>query len=254
MRRDNKGLRRKRREGIASLSIITTPLAITLCVLFFQQEGPSLFDHVASGSSFYFPSIPFIDLLGFLPESARNLPFTVGNLVDVMVNVYIILTVGIVPYWCHKSAREPGIAFKDVMRPFHRVPRGMHTRMHAFGPEHARGGLAKRGKKDGEPHREQMILTTHNTRISFRLHLVHHKQGDGVGGPGLEPDLDFVMIPRIHNAPVLFGSIRSASLICSFFHRSRACLNAARGNTIPAMAARATIARLSTQLPNYKEM
>jgi hypothetical protein len=53
-------------------------------------------------------------LLGFLPDDIPAIPFTIGNLVDVIINVYIILTIGIIPYRWHKSAREPGIAFKDL--------------------------------------------------------------------------------------------------------------------------------------------
>ncbi len=116
MKRGKGGLRRK---GITSLSIITTPVIILagiVCILIYQQAVPTLFGQVASGSSIFIPSIPVINLLGFVPDSARVIPFTIGNLVDVIFDVYILLTIGIIPYRWHKSARELGVPIMDLQR------------------------------------------------------------------------------------------------------------------------------------------
>lgn len=100
------------RKGIMSLSFITQPMIALvgiLCLVACQQELPPLYELVSSGSSFFIPSIPAINLFGFLPEGAPELCFTLGNLVDVFIDVVIVLSVGIIPYRWHKSAREPGI-------------------------------------------------------------------------------------------------------------------------------------------------
>nr|MDO8088519.1 hypothetical protein [Candidatus Sigynarchaeum springense] len=107
------------RKGITSLSIITTPvviLAAILCIIISQQVGQSIYGKIASGCSFFIPSIPAIDLFGFVPENISMIPFTLGNLVDLIIDLVIVLSVGIIPYRWHRSAREPGITFVDLRR------------------------------------------------------------------------------------------------------------------------------------------
>ncbi len=108
---------RLQRKSITSLSMITTPimfLAGILCFVVFQQELPYLFKHIASGSSFFVPSIPAINLFGFLPDHVPAPCFTIGNLVDVVIDFSIALSIGIIPYRWQKSVREPGIPFLDM--------------------------------------------------------------------------------------------------------------------------------------------
>jgi hypothetical protein len=111
------GKGRLQRKGITSLSIITQPaiiLAAIFCIIALQQELPSLFKYVASGSSFFLPAIPAINLLGFLPGDIRGVSFTLGNLVDITIDIYVFLSVGIIPYRWHRSARESGFPVMDM--------------------------------------------------------------------------------------------------------------------------------------------
>ncbi|MEX2684135.1 MAG: hypothetical protein Q6373_021375 [Candidatus Sigynarchaeota archaeon] len=112
-----RGQGKLQRKGITSLSIITTPVIILagiLCLLISQQAGPLIYGKIASGSSFFIPSIPAINLFYLFPETVSMMPFTLGNLVDLIIDVYIVLSIGIIPYRWQKIAREPWVTFVDL--------------------------------------------------------------------------------------------------------------------------------------------
>jgi hypothetical protein len=106
----------RQRKGIISLSAVTTPLIALLACFILCALGndiPALVSHVNSGKSIFFPNIPDINIFWLVPRELNFISITMGNVIDIVIFIYIFLTIGIVPYRCHKMYQEATIPFND---------------------------------------------------------------------------------------------------------------------------------------------
>jgi hypothetical protein len=233
-----RGQGRLRRKGITSLSIITTPVIILAGIIFIlvlQQSVPSLFGQVASGSSFFIPFIPAIDLLGFLPESVPAIPFTLGNLVDLIIDIFIALTIGIIPYRWHKSARELGIPFMDFQL-YNRLEFAESPIDPSISGSSSARGSARKPHKDAQYsgiHRRDVLLEENlrsgtgpflgmNPRGMVRISCITRRQAHHF--------LAWRMVLKVRKIPVdvVLAPVFSCLSIPSFYPSSRVRLHGAR--------------------------
>ncbi|MFX1479326.1 MAG: hypothetical protein ACFFCI_14425 [Promethearchaeota archaeon] len=93
---------------------------IAILISIFIQEIPglsSLFnEYIDSGESFFIPIIPYINLLGFIPEEHQIAQLTLGQLVDILIIIGIVSSTerGIYQYYTRICLSEDNLLFNNV--------------------------------------------------------------------------------------------------------------------------------------------
>ncbi|MFX1477303.1 MAG: hypothetical protein ACFFCI_04155 [Promethearchaeota archaeon] len=93
---------------------------IAILISIFIQEIPglsSLFnEYIDSGESFFIPIIPYINLLGFIPEEHQIAQLTLGQLVDILIIIGIVSSTerGIYQYYTRICLGEDNLIFNNV--------------------------------------------------------------------------------------------------------------------------------------------
>ncbi|MGB5910861.1 MAG: hypothetical protein WBH31_06685 [Promethearchaeia archaeon] len=86
----------KKKRNLKTLSVLVfifscLPIAFIFILLRYIPIGISLIEaYVNSGSSFFIPFIPNINLLSFLPEKGQIIGLTLGQLIDIIIVVNLI--------------------------------------------------------------------------------------------------------------------------------------------------------------------
>ncbi|MFW9865257.1 MAG: hypothetical protein ACFFEN_04090 [Candidatus Thorarchaeota archaeon] len=93
---------------------------IAILISIFIQEIPglsSLFNnYIDSGESFFIPIIPYINLLGFIPEEHQIAQLSLGQLVDIFIIIGIVSSTerGIYQYYTRICLGEDNLLFNNV--------------------------------------------------------------------------------------------------------------------------------------------
>ncbi|MFX1489448.1 MAG: hypothetical protein ACFFBI_09890 [Promethearchaeota archaeon] len=93
---------------------------IAILISIFIQEIPglsSLFnEYIDSGESFFIPIIPYINLLGFIPEEHQIAQLSLGQLVDILIIIGIVSSTerGIYQYYTRICLGEDNLLFNNV--------------------------------------------------------------------------------------------------------------------------------------------
>ena len=95
--------------SVLTFIFICLPIAF---IFIFLRHIPIIFslieDYVNSGSSFFIPFIPNINLLGFLPERGPTIGLTLGQLIDIiiMINLFAYIESSIYHFFKKKYLNE----------------------------------------------------------------------------------------------------------------------------------------------------
>ncbi|MFW9864614.1 MAG: hypothetical protein ACFFEN_00815 [Candidatus Thorarchaeota archaeon] len=93
---------------------------IAILISIFIQEIPglsSLFNnYIDSGESFFIPIIPYINLLGFIPEEHQIAQLSLGQLIDILIIIGIVSSTerGIYQYYTRICLSEDNLLFNNV--------------------------------------------------------------------------------------------------------------------------------------------
>ncbi|MBN2150733.1 MAG: hypothetical protein JW839_04715 [Candidatus Lokiarchaeota archaeon] len=65
---------------------------------------PAFETYIDSGRSLFFPDLPRINLISFLPLEQQPVPLTWGHIIDIIVFINIGLSINRIPYDCYRRA------------------------------------------------------------------------------------------------------------------------------------------------------
>ncbi len=101
------------------LSALAFSVLLFVCCFFVEETIsalPFLANYIDAGKSIFFPFIPRINLLFFLPEKAQVLPFTFGHLLDfiILVNLSMVINPIALPFYKKVSNEYQNSLFYDL--------------------------------------------------------------------------------------------------------------------------------------------
>ncbi len=106
-------------KAIPVLSAFAFSLLLFVCCFFVKETisaWPFLASYIDAGKSMFLPFVPRINLLFFLPEKARVLPFTFGHLLDfiILVNLSMVINPIAFPFWKKVSHEYQNNLYYDL--------------------------------------------------------------------------------------------------------------------------------------------
>jgi hypothetical protein len=104
-------------KALPLLTVFTIGALFLVCILCINESKsflPAFASYIDSGSSLFFPDLPRLDLLWFVPRELQLIPLTLGNGIDVVIFINIGLILNKIPYDCYRRASESHLQFQIV--------------------------------------------------------------------------------------------------------------------------------------------